>query len=117
MKATFVKGEGCLDAIESWERLIADYEDQTMDMINEAIKANILIMDQDDADLKHHLQLNASRLTNYTLVRAEIQLVVSNSRGWSSKDAVPMLVDALGWPKGKGKRDKHKSKGKDKSKG
>ena len=69
--------------------------------------------------LQDHLDLQASRLTSYDQVKAEVLAYLENveTRKEAKSGAVPMDVDSLAKGKGKGKQDKGKGKGKSKGKG
>ena len=68
--------------------------------------------------LQDHLDLQASRLTTYDQVKAEVLAYLENveTRKEAKSGAVPMDVDSLAKGKGKGKHDKGKGKGKSKGK-
>ena len=68
--------------------------------------------------LQDHLDLQASRLTSYDQVKAEVLAYLENveTRKEAKSGAVPMDVDSLAKGKGKGKQDKGKGKGKSKGK-
>ena len=63
--------------------------------------------------LQDHLDLQASRLTSYDQVKAEVLAYLENveTRREAKSGAVPMDVDSLAKAKGKGKQDKGKGKG------
>ena len=68
--------------------------------------------------LQDHLDLQASRLTTYDQVKAEVLAYLENveTRKEAKSGAVPMDLDSLAKGKGKGKQDKGKGKGKSKGK-
>ena len=120
LTVSFPSGAALLPKLESWEREVQEYEEQTADALQDSIKMNVLIRAQEDHALKGHLTLNAARLTTYSLMKAEIVGIVSNQREWKSANTdgvIPMQVDAFKGKDGsKGKKGKYGKKGKDKGK-
>ena len=59
---TFLVDEG-MSSIESCERDLVEYEDQTTDRFLDNIKLNVLFRDQEDEALRRHLQSNRREWT------------------------------------------------------
>ena len=131
--------EGVRPAIEQLDDLIRRYEARknesgAREVLSDDIKCTAieLLVPQ---DLEKHLILNKSRLTNYALIKQEIEVLMETTLGSKSKihrpgsaaasshqGPAPMEVDAItqwlgslvkGKGKGKGKSSKGQSKGKD----
>ena len=131
--------EGVRPAIEQLDDLIRRYEARknesgAREVLSDDIKCTAieLLVPQ---DLEKHLILNKSRLTNYSLIKQEIEVLMETTLGSKSKihrpgsvaasssqGPAPMEVDAItqwlgslvkGKGKGKGKGPKGQSKGKD----
>ena len=112
-------------ALEEWERLVRQYEAQSLDTLQDTIKGAILAHNPQDPQWWRHVGLNATRLQGYDALKSEWKAMHQAYRQWSiadGNDTTPMEVDALmkgkGGNKGKGKgKEKGKDKGKEKGKG
>ena len=127
--------EGVRPAIEQLDDLIRRYEARknesgAREVLSDDIKCTAieLLVPQ---DLEKHLIMNKSRLTNYSLIKQEIEVLMETTSkihrpgsvaASSSQGPAPMEVDAItqwlgslvkGKGKGKGKGPKGQSKGKD----
>ena len=79
--------------IESFERDISKYEQQSSDLISDAIKHGIVCGGVAHQGLKQHIDLSISRLATYQALRDEI-INYSRARGtWTDPNA--MQVDAV----------------------
>ena len=79
--------------IESFDRDISKYEQQSSDLISDAIKHGIVSGGTAHQGLKQHIDLSISRLATYKALRDEI---INNSRArrsWTDPNA--MQVDAV----------------------
>ena len=98
-----------LDGLETWKRMIRDFEQQTTFSIPDFIKIGLLVSNLLDDRLREHLLVHGARLDAFSDIDKEIRdITLSQSQFIASDD--PMLVDAL-HPKGGGKRKKDKGKG------
>ena len=104
------------EGLESWENLKRKYEDRRKKPLEDDICRSCL--QQMCPNKQDHLDLQASRLTTYDQVKAEVLAYLENveTRKEAKSGAVPMDVDSLAKGKGKGKHDKGKGKGKSKGK-
>ena len=113
--------------IESFERDISKYEQQSNDLISDAIKHGIVCGGMAHQGLKQHIDLSISRLSTYKTLRDEIINYSRARRTWTDPNA--MQVDAVHMnvsqerqggssgsrsEKGKGGRSKSKKGGKGK---
>ena len=105
------------EGLESWENLKRKYEDRRKKPLEDDICRSCL-QQMCPNKLQDHLDLQASRLTTYDQVKAEVLAYLENveTRKEAKSEAVPMDVDSLAKGKGKGKHDKGKGKGKSKGK-
>ena len=105
------------EGLESWENLKRKYEDRRKKPLEDDICRSCL-QQMCPNKLQDHLDLQASRLTTYDQVKAEVLAYLENveTRKEAKSGAVPMDVDSLAKGKGKGKHDKGKGKGKSKGK-
>ena len=105
------------EGLESWENLKRKYEDRRKKPLEDDICRSCL-QQMCPNKLQDHLDLQASRLTTYDQVKAEVLAYLENveTRKEAKSGAVPMDVDSLAKGKGKGKQDKGKGKGKSKGK-
>ena len=105
------------EGLESWENLKRKYEDRRKKPLEDDICRSCL-QQMCPNKLQDHLDLQASRLTSYDQVKAEVLAYLENveTRKEAKSGAVPMDVDSLAKGKGKGKQDKGKGKGKSKGK-
>ena len=105
------------EGLESWENLKREYEDRRKKPLEDDICRSCL-QQMCPNKLQDHLDLQASRLTTYDQVKAEVLAYLENveTRKEAKSGAVPMDVDSLAKGKGKGKQDKGKGKGKSKGK-
>ena len=105
------------EGLESWENLKRKYEDRRKKPLEDDICRSCL-QQMCPNKLQDHLDLQASRLTSYNQVKAEVLAYLENveTRKEAKSGAVPMDVDSLAKGKGKGKQDKGKGKGKSKGK-
>ena len=111
-------------ALEEWERLVRQYEAQSLDTLQDTIKGAILAHNPQDPQWWRHVGLNATRLQGYDALNSEWKAMHQAYRQWGiadGNDTTPMEVDALmkgkGGNKGKGKgKEKGNDKGKGKSK-
>ena len=105
------------EGLESWENLKRKYEDRRKKPLEDDICRSCL-QQMCPNKLQDHLDLQASRLTTYDQVKAEVLACLENveTRKEAKSGAVPMDVDSLAKGKGKGKQDKGKGKGKSKGK-
>ena len=79
--------------IESFERDISKYEQQSSDLVSDAIKHGIVCGGMAHQGLKQHIDLSISRLATYKALRGEF---INNSRArrtWTDPSA--MQVDAV----------------------
>ena len=110
------------EGLESWENLKRKYEDRRKKTLEDDICRSCLQQICPNK-LQDHLGLQASRLTTYDQVKAEVLAYLEHveTRKEAKSRAVPLDVNSLAKGKGKGKHDKGKvkgkSKGKDKGKG
>ena len=79
--------------IESFERDISKYEQQSSDLISDAIKIGIVCGGMAHQGLKQHIGLSTSRLTTKKAVRDEIIHYSRARRTWTDPNA--MQVDAV----------------------
>ena len=79
--------------IESFERDISKYEQQSSDLISDAIKHGIVCGGMAHHGLKQHIDLSISRLSTYKALRDEIINDSRARRTWSDPNA--MQVDAV----------------------
>ena len=105
------------EGLESWENLKRKYEDRRKKPLEEDICRSCL-QQMCPNMLQDHLDLQASRLTSYDQVKAEVLAYLENveARKEAKSGAVPMDVGSLAKGKGKGKQDKGKGNGKSKGK-
>ena len=105
------------EGLESWENLKRKYEDRSKKPLEDDI-CRSCPQQMCPNKLQDHLDLQASRLTTYDQVKAEVLAYLENveTRKEAKSGAVPMDVDSLAKGKGKGKHDKGKGKGKSKGK-
>ena len=105
------------EGLESWENLKRKYEDRRKKPLEDDICRSCL-QQMCPNKLQDHLDLQASRLTTYDQVKAEVLAYLENveTRKEAKSGAVPMDVDSLAKGKGKGKHDKGQGKGKSKGK-
>ena len=105
------------EGLESWENLKRKYEDRRKKPLEDDICRSCL-QQMCPNKLQDHLDLQASRLTSYDQVKAEVLAYLENveTRKEAKSGAVPMDVDSLAKGKGKGKQDKGQGKGKSKGK-
>ena len=123
------------EGLESWENLKRKYEERRKKQLEDDICRSCL-QQMCPNKLQDHLDLQASRLTDYDSMKHEILAYIENveTRKEAKTGSAPMDVDSLakskgkgkdskgkgkdGWSKGKGKGKKGKGKGgKDKGKG
>ena len=79
--------------IESFERDISKYEQQSSDLIKDAIKHGIVCGGMAHQGLKHHIDLSISRLSTCKALRDEIINYSRARRTWTDPNA--MQVDAV----------------------
>ena len=79
--------------IESFERDISKYEQQSSDLISDAIKHGIVCGSMAHQGLKQHIDLSISRLSTYKALRDEIIIYSRARRTWTDPNA--MQVDAV----------------------
>ena len=105
------------EGLESWENLKRKYEDRRKKPLEDDICRSCL-QQMCPNKLQDNLDLQASRLTSYDQVKAEVLAHLENveTRKEAKSGAVPMDVDSLAKGKGEGKQDKGKGKGKSKGK-
>ena len=115
--------------IASFERDISKYEQQSSDLISDAIKHGIVCGGMSHQGLKQHIDLSISRLSTYKALRDEIISYSRARRTWTGPNAMHVdavhvnvnqerQVDGSGSPSDKGKGSKGgKGKSKKGSKG
>ena len=79
--------------IESFERDISKYEQQSNDLISDAIKHGIVCGGMAHQGLKQHIDLSISRLSTYKVLRDDIINYSRARRTWTDPNA--MQVDAV----------------------
>ena len=79
--------------IESFERDISKYEQQSNDLISDATKHGIVCGGMAHQGLKQHIDLSISRLSTYKTLRDEIINYSRARRTWTDPNA--MQVDAV----------------------
>ena len=79
--------------IESFERDFSKYEQQSSDLISDAIKHGIVCGGMAHQGLKQHVDLSVSRLAMYQTLRDEIINYIRASSTWA--DTNPKQVDAV----------------------
>ena len=79
--------------IESFERDISTYEQQSSDFISDAIKHGIVCVGTAHQVSKQHIDLSISRLATYKALRDEILNYSRAHRTWTDPNA--MQVDAV----------------------
>ena len=79
--------------IESFERDISEFEQQSSDLISDAIKHGIVCGGMAHQGLKQHIDLSISRLSTYKALRDEIINYSRARRTWTDPNA--MQVDAV----------------------
>ena len=112
-------------AIKDWELLVAKWETMASDVLNDAVKRQIL---QEQAPTAIRLQVMMQGHVAYGDMRRAVLSYVVTARDWSAPQLTqpqhkntkqhgsdPMDVDAITWKGGKGK-DKSKGKGKQQTK-
>ena len=78
--------------IESVERVVSKYEQQSSDLISDAIKHGIVCGGMAHQGLKPHIDLSISRLVTYQVLRDEI---INHSRARRTWNSNAMQVDAV----------------------
>ena len=58
-------------SLQEWERLVRQYEAQSSDTLQEAIKGAILAHNPQDPEWRRHVGLNATRLQGYEALKCE----------------------------------------------
>eukprot|EP00435_Cladocopium_sp_Y103_P044288 s116_g12.t1 len=99
-----------LSAIETWERLYTQYQERTSDSLSDATRRLCLQSLCPDV-LSDHLDLHASRLGTYDMMRAEIDMYLDIKTSTPLTGGDPMDVDAMGKGKSKYKGKPGKGKG------
>eukprot|EP00435_Cladocopium_sp_Y103_P028751 s1055_g7.t1 len=95
-------------AIETWERLYTQYQERTSDSLSDATRRLCLQSLCPDV-LSDHLDLHASRLGTYDMMRAEIDTYLDIKTSTPLTGGDPMDVDAMG--KGKEQVQRQARKG------
>ena len=78
---------------ESFERDISKYEQQSSDLISDAIKHGLVCGGMAHQGLKQHIDLSISRLSTYKALRDEIINYSRARRAWADPNS--MQVDAV----------------------
>ena len=102
--------------IESFERDVRRYEEQSGKVLDQDVKISVLIGGMLNVKVRDHLELNAARLDTYQQLRAEILNFAVAKRTWTQDVDDPMVIGAVKDGKGKtskGKGKDSKGKGKD----
>ena len=81
------------ERFESFERDISKYEQQSSDLISDAIKHGIVCGGMAHQGLTQHIDLSISRLSTYKALRYEIINYSRARRTWTDPNA--MQVDAV----------------------
>ena len=97
--------------IETLERDVRKWEEQSKKTLDDDIKMSVLMGGMQNQQVRQHLELNASRLTDYPTARAEVLNFAVARRTWVLDD--PMQIGAIRNPKGGKKGKKGDGRGKD----
>ena len=99
------------EGLESWENLKRKYEERRKKQLEDDICRSCL-QQMCPNKLQDHLDLQASRLTDYDSMKHEILAYIENveTRKEAKTGSAPMDVDSLAKSKGKGKESKGKGK-------
>ena len=99
------------EGLESWENLKRKYEERRKKQLEDDICRSCL-QQMCPNKLQDHLDLQASRLTDYDSMKHEILAYIENveTRKEAKTGSAPMDVDSLAKSKGKGKDSKGKGK-------
>jgi len=97
-------------AIETWERLYTQYQERTSDSLSDATR-RLCLQSLCPEVLSDHLDLHASRLGTYDMMRSEIDTYLDIKTSTPLTTSDPMDVDAMGEGKGKFKGKSGKGKG------
>eukprot|EP00435_Cladocopium_sp_Y103_P016581 s2981_g4.t1 len=106
-----------LVSVQARQALISLTEGEALEIVKKLLELSAANVSRPNK-LQDYLDLQASRLTSYDQVKAEVLAYLENveARKEAKSGAVPMDVDSLAKGKGKGKHDKGKGKGKSKGK-
>ena len=103
------------DRIRKWEREVKEYEEISVDVVQESIRMGVLQDVLVDPELRRHLIINATRMNSYAEMKNEVEAALDASddmdamavsaidygKGWKSWcDADPMHVSGLDFGKG-----------------
>jgi hypothetical protein len=100
------------NGIESWERLIREFESQSEYKLPDFILCGIVLAGIEDHVMKEHIAMNSNRLDSFIKMKSEI-VDIARTKAAVSRPS-PMEIDAIYKGKGKskgGKGDKAKGKG------
>ena len=98
--------------IESWERLIREFESQSEYKLPDFILSGIVLAGIEDHVMKEHIAMNSNRLDSFIKMKSEI-VDIARTKAAVSRPS-PMEIDAIYNGKGKskgGKGDKAKGEG------
>eukprot|EP00971_Amphidinium_carterae_P341690 6480629-Amphidinium_carterae.1 len=122
------KLEHVINAIETWEREVREYEKRHQKTLDDDVKLATMLGMAPEA-VKRHVYLNESNFSDYATARQlvtdyiehqtlDMRAPASNSNNSNNSQPTPMEIDALTKGKGKGGKSKGKDKGaKNKGKG
>ena len=103
-------GEAFEDDLEDWERQIDEYERDSREIFPESCKRSILMHNSPNT-VRKHLFLNASRMTTFQIVKAEVIQYLRSERTYGNatkqktkKDDDPMEIDEVKGGKKGGKK-------------
>ena len=66
-------------ALDRWETAVKKYVDQSGEVMSDNLKCAVVMKGNTDATLQSHLQLNSSRLTEFSLMKKEMQRMIMHS--------------------------------------
>ena len=75
------------DSIRSWEREVKEYEEISVDVVQESIRMGVLQDVLVDPELRRHLIINATRMNSYAEMKNEVEAALD-----ASDDMDPMAV-------------------------
>ena len=87
------------------------YQGASGEVVVDSIRLGLVMANLGDERIRNHLQLNASRITTWSELRAEVREIAQSSQKWPVDQSTPMDVDAVYHKGGKGKSKPGKGKG------
>ena len=102
LKKTF--GGDIQNGLESWERLIREFESQSEYKLPDFVLCGIILAGIEDHVMKEHIAMSSNRLDSYLKMKSEIVCIARTKAAVSR--ASPMEIDAIYKGKGKNKGGK-----------